>query len=90
LNGGNGSASVTERLVSGGRKANAIENRSLSTPTDEPAQPWVSVYDGQRRIGHIVGRGKLNEAFDADHRSIGIFPDQKSAANALSEREGER
>jgi hypothetical protein len=92
MNGEKGAASAPDWAANRGRKARAIENRSLSTPTDELAQqPRLAVYDGQRCLGHILGRGKLgHEAFDADHKSIGVFSSVKFAANALSEREGER
>jgi hypothetical protein len=44
----------------------------------------VAVYDGQRCIGHVLGRGKSGcEAFDADNRSLGIFPSQREAAAAI-------
>jgi hypothetical protein len=34
-----------------------------------------------------VSRGKLGfESFDADDRSLGLFPDQKAAAAAISDR----
>jgi hypothetical protein len=46
----------------------------------------VSVYDGQSYMGCILSRGRLGfEAFDKDERSIGLFADIKSAADALSE-----
>jgi hypothetical protein len=48
-----------------------------------------AVYDGQRCIGHLLLRGKLGvEAFDADNRSLGIYPDMKLAADAVCERAG--
>lgn len=44
----------------------------------------VAVYDGQRCIGHVLLRGKLGfEAFDADDRSLDLFPDQASAVAAI-------
>jgi hypothetical protein len=46
---------------------------------------FQSVYDGRVCLGHILNRGKLGfEAFDADDSSLGTFPDQKSAADAIS------
>jgi hypothetical protein len=42
------------------------------------------VYSGRERLGRIVCRGNLGfEAFDANDRSLGIFPDLKTAAAAL-------
>jgi hypothetical protein len=46
----------------------------------------LAVYSGQVCLGHILPRGKSGvEAFDADDRSLGIFSDQKSAADAVSQ-----
>jgi hypothetical protein len=45
----------------------------------------VSVYDGQRCIGHVLGRGCSGfEAFDAQ-RPLGLYATQKLAADALSD-----
>jgi hypothetical protein len=45
----------------------------------------LAVYDGQRCLGHTLPRAKLGvEAFDADTRSLGLYPDQKNAAAAVS------
>jgi hypothetical protein len=50
------------------------------------ATPLVSVYDGRDCIGFIFSRGKIGfEAFDHNDRSIGIFPTQSEAANAISD-----
>jgi hypothetical protein len=47
----------------------------------------LAVYSGQVCLGHILPRGRSGvEAFDADDRSLGIFPDQKSAADAVSQK----
>ena len=46
----------------------------------------LAVYDGEplRCIGFILPRGKSNvEAFDADDRSLGLFPTQRAAADAV-------
>ena len=49
---------------------------------DEPT--CLSIYDGQRCVGHLILRGRQGvEAFDADDRSLGIFPDQKAAVAAI-------
>jgi hypothetical protein len=59
----------------------------------EPAEPvrMLSVYMpgiGGRStvcIGHLFLRGRSGvEAFDANTVSLGIYPDQKSAADALT------
>ena len=49
-----------------------------------PTAPAVALYDGQLCIGFLFSRGKSGiEAFDADEHSLGIFPNQRSAANAI-------
>jgi hypothetical protein len=46
-----------------------------------------AVYSGRTCIGFLLPRGKQGcEAFDSTDRSLGVFPDQKSAADALSQR----
>jgi hypothetical protein len=45
----------------------------------------LSVYSGQRCLGHIVVRGKRGfEAFDIDDRSLGTYPTNREAADAVS------
>jgi hypothetical protein len=45
----------------------------------------LSVYDGQLCLGHLLPRGKAGvEAYDRADRSLGIFPTQKAAADAVS------
>jgi hypothetical protein len=47
-------------------------------------QSFTSVYDGTHCLGHLLGRGKTGwEAFDADDKSLGIYPTQKEAAAVL-------
>jgi hypothetical protein len=49
-----------------------------------PATHSVSVYDGQICLGHVVTRGRSGfEGFDANDDSLGMFPDQRSAALAV-------
>jgi hypothetical protein len=49
-----------------------------------PATGMLSVYDGQRCIGHLIRRGKCGvEAFDLDDRSLGVFASQPEAIKAL-------
>jgi hypothetical protein len=44
----------------------------------------VSVYDGTRRLGHVLTRGpSAFEAFDRGDKSVGIFETRRQAANAL-------
>jgi hypothetical protein len=45
----------------------------------------LAVYDGQTCLGFLLPRGKSGvEAFDAADKSIGIFPNMKMAADAIS------
>ena len=49
---------------------------------DEPT--CLSIYDGQRCVGHLIPRGRLGfEAYDAHDKSIGIYPDMKAAVAAI-------
>lgn len=55
-------------------------------PTDFTAQGFLSVFDGQTCLGHLVLRGKVGvEAFNSNDESLGIFSNQKAAADAISE-----
>jgi hypothetical protein len=69
--------------VSAGR----LKLSDASKPSDPSAQPgFLAVYDGQRCLGHLLLRGRQGvEAFDVNDRSIGIFQNQKAAADAVSE-----
>ena len=41
------------------------------------------VYDGQRCLGHMLSRGKTGvEAFDG-YKSLGLFPDRRTAVDAI-------
>jgi len=52
--------------------------------TNSNSVRMLSVFDGRALRGFILSRGKLGfEAFDPDARSIGIFPTQREAANAI-------
>jgi len=47
--------------------------------------PMLSIYDGRTCLGFVIPRGKLGfEALDADQRSLGIFPNQKGAADTIT------
>jgi hypothetical protein len=59
--------------------------------TNREAKPFgpslLTVYAGPTCIGFLLSRGKAGvEAFDADNNSLGVFSDQKSAADAVSAR----
>lgn len=67
----------------GSSKAGEL-GRSEATFTDLAC---LAVYDGTRCIGFLMPRGKSGvEAFDADDRSLGLFPNEKAAADAISAR----
>jgi hypothetical protein len=52
-----------------------------------PLTPMVSLYDGRTCAGFILNRGRLGfEAFTADQRSLGTYPTQHAAADAIMER----
>ena len=58
-------------------------SRQATSP--DLAMQALAVYAGQRCLGHILPRGKSGiEAFDQDDKSLGIFPTQKLAADAVS------
>jgi hypothetical protein len=54
-------------------------------PEQAAPQPSIqSVYSVRAHLGFLLSRGKLGtEAFDADQRSLGIFPDSATAANEI-------
>jgi hypothetical protein len=55
------------------------------------SSPMVSVYSGRTCLGFVFCRGRAGfEAFDAEQRSLGIFPPQREAAAAIPEIEAER
>ena len=58
----------------------------MSTP--KTITPMVSVYDGRICRGFVIARGKRGfEVFDCDERSIGVYPTQREAANAIPNNE---
>jgi hypothetical protein len=64
----------------GWRAAEKRRERSTAGPTLSS----VSVYAGRTCLGFVVWRGKSGfEAVDADERTLGMFPDSKSAATAV-------
>jgi hypothetical protein len=61
---------------------------ALAMSTRITSPPMVSVFDGRKCLGIVLSRGpKGFEAFTADERSLGLFPTQADAANALSAAE---
>jgi hypothetical protein len=49
--------------------------------------PMQYVFDGRECLGFILRRGKLGfEALDRDEQSLGLFPSQRDAANAIATR----
>ena len=86
------------RLATAGavREARGLFNKAgeLLNGPDATFEPFacLSVYVpgaggvGTRCVGFLLNRGRRGfEAFDADTRSLGIFPDQKAAADAVYE-----
>jgi hypothetical protein len=60
--------------------------RPLHSEITETEQArMLSAYSGQTCIGFLLLRGRSGvEAFTADDKSLGIFPDQKSAFAAVN------
>jgi hypothetical protein len=55
-----------------------------SRPNSNTNPPLVTVYDGRKCIGHILRRGQCGfEAFDHTDFSLGTFPTEREAANAI-------
>jgi hypothetical protein len=45
----------------------------------------VSIYDGRECLGFVLSRGPRGfEAFTANEKSLGLYPNQRDAANAVS------
>lgn len=49
-----------------------------------PAPNMLTVTAGRTTVGFILKRGAMFEAFDRAERSLGVFEDQRSAADAIS------
>jgi hypothetical protein len=48
------------------------------------APTLLSVFDGRRCAGFLLNRGVTGwEAFDADQKSLGVFPTRRDAADAI-------
>jgi hypothetical protein len=70
----------------GTRRADQL-GRQIGADATSTKSSLQSVYAGRACIGHILNRGKCGfEAYDAYDISLGIFPDQRTAANALFDR----
>jgi hypothetical protein len=62
--------------------------RSREATSTKPALQFV--YNGRECIGRIACLGRRGfEAFDADGRSLGVFPSLKRAADAVSDGGGQ-
>jgi hypothetical protein len=61
-------------------------HRDASKAFDPTTQPgFLAVYDGQVCLGHLLLRGKAGvEAYNTDDRFLGVFPNLKAAADAVS------
>jgi hypothetical protein len=67
----------------------SVRSRSRQAISPDFTMQALSVTDGQRCIGHILSRGKAGvEAFDVLDRSLGLFPNQKAAADAVTKAVG--
>jgi hypothetical protein len=74
---------ATDRPV---RRPHAVSAGQLRDPkaTSTPSL-CLAVYSGRECVGHLMLRGKLGvEAYDSNDRSLGLFPNQKAAADAIS------
>jgi hypothetical protein len=59
----------------------------MATETSKPRDSFVSVFDGRQYIGAIIRRGPSGvEGYTADDQSVGLWPDDASAANEIWKR----
>jgi hypothetical protein len=50
-----------------------------------PSSGMLSLYSGRRFLGTIISRSKSgHEAFDAEGTSLGLYPNQKAAMDAVA------
>jgi hypothetical protein len=57
-------------------------------PTRErsAASALLSVFDGRRCVGHVLGRGRAGfEAFNSKDISLGLFESRRAAIDAINE-----
>jgi hypothetical protein len=78
-------AKPPQRRAAGAEVLASSPVNSAKPPSSTPLPAKIqAVYSGRVCLGRIVCRGKLGfEAFDADERSLGIFPNLKRAADAV-------
>jgi hypothetical protein len=63
-------------------KAGELKRPEATSPHTES---MLAVYDGRRCVGHLLLRGKAGvEAYDAADHSLGLFPTERAAADAIS------
>lgn len=71
----------TNKVSAGQRKL-----RDASKTFDPSAQPgFLSVYDGREFLGHLLPQGAGIEAFSTAGELLGIFRNQKIAADAVTQ-----
>jgi hypothetical protein len=69
-----------EYKIARASRVHFLASEALHDPT-----PMLSIYDGRRAVGFLILRGRAGvEAFDADGASIGIFPNHRDAAKAVT------
>jgi hypothetical protein len=69
----------------GSAKAGELKRPEATSP--HVALSTLSVYDGRCLLGTLRPRGKAGvAAFDVNDRSLGLFPDMKTAAAAIRAR----
>jgi hypothetical protein len=75
-------ANVTKRRDL--RRVDQLGSKINTKATFDPIA-CLSVYSGQTCVGFLLRRGKSGvEAFGADDRSLGLFPNQQTEADAIS------
>jgi hypothetical protein len=80
---GKASARAAESANTGRAFERPGEGLKAEATSTRPTCLWI--YGGQRYIGHLLLLGRDGvEAFDRDDRSLGLYPDQKAAADAIS------
>ena len=73
----------------GARRVDQL-GRRIGADATFSRQKTQAVYSGRECLGRIVCRGKLGfEAYDSAERSLGVFPDLKRAADAVSDGGGQ-
>jgi hypothetical protein len=59
----------------------------MAATESKPRGAFVTVFDGRVKIGTIIRRGPAGcEGYDSSDNSVGIFPDDASAANEIWKR----